>query len=143
MSQIFGSISTSEVEVIQMVNVIIRSFSRSLLLSAIMAEMTEMSTRVSLTRRVVENHTPSQAHVGLNKLKIQKHKPLNGNRDAKELKNFIFDVEQYLKVTGTCSQDLRVTLVAMHLMDDAKLWWRSNVNSIKNGSCTINSWEDY
>ena len=86
-----------------MVNVIIRSFSRYLLLNAIMAEMTEMSTRVSLTRRVVENHTPSQAHVGLNKLKIQKHKPLNGNRDAKELKNFIFDVEQYLKVTGTCS----------------------------------------
>ena len=73
-----------------MVNVIIRSFSRSLLLSAIMAEMTEMSTRVSLTRRVVENHTPSQAHVRLNKLKIQKHKPLNGNQDAKELKKLYF-----------------------------------------------------
>ena len=86
-----------------MVNVIIRSFSRSLLLNAIMAEMTEMSTRVSMIRRVVENHTPSQAHVGLNKLKIQKHKPLNGNQDAKELKSFIFDVEQYLKVTRTCS----------------------------------------
>ena len=86
-----------------MVNVIIRSFSRSLLLNTIMAEMIKMSTRVSLTRRVVENHTPSQAHVWLNKLKIQKHKPLNGNQDAMELKSFIFDVEQYLKVTGTCS----------------------------------------
>ena len=85
-----------------MVNVIIRSFSRSLLSNAIMAEMIEMSTRVSLRRRVVENHIPSQAYVGLNKLKIQKHKPLNGNRDAKELKNFIFDIEQYLKVTRTC-----------------------------------------
>ena len=70
-----------------MVNVIIRSFSRSLLLNAIIAEM---STRVSLTRRVVENHTPSQAHVGLNKLKIQKHKPLNGNQDGKELKKLYF-----------------------------------------------------
>ena len=58
-----------------MVNVT-RSFSRSLLFNAIMAEMTEMSTRVSLTRRVVENHTPSQAHVGLNKLKIQKTRTL-------------------------------------------------------------------
>ena len=73
-----------------MINVIIRSFSRSLLLNAIMAEMTEMSTKVSLTRRVVENHTPNQAHVGLNKLKIQKHKPLNGNQDAKELKKLYF-----------------------------------------------------
>ena len=70
-----------------MVNVT-RSFSRSLLLNAIMAEMTELST--SLTRRVVENHTPSQAHVGLNKLKIQKHKPLNGNQDGKELKKLYF-----------------------------------------------------
>ena len=73
-----------------MVNVIIRSFSRSLLLNAIMAEMTEMSTRVSLTRRAVENHTRSQAHVGLNKLKIQKHKHLNGHEDAKELKKLYF-----------------------------------------------------
>ena len=82
-----------------MVNLIIQSFSRN----AIMTEMTEMSTRVSLTRRVVENPTPSQAHFGLNKLKIQEHNPLNGNQDAKELKSFIFDVEQYLKVIGTCS----------------------------------------
>ena len=35
-----------------MVNAIIRLFSRSLLLNAIMAEMTEMSTRVSLTRKL-------------------------------------------------------------------------------------------
>ena len=29
-----------------------------------------------------------------------------------------------------------------YLVDDAKLWWRSKVNDIQNGSCTINSWED-
>ena len=78
-----------------MVNAIIRSILRSFLLNAIMVEM---STRVRLTKRVVENHTPSQVHVGLNKLKIQEHKPLNGNWDVKELENFIFDVQQYLRL---------------------------------------------
>ena len=29
----------------------------------------------------------------------------------------------------------------MHLIDDAKLWWRSKVQDIKNGLCTIDSWE--
>ena len=31
----------------------------------------------------------------------------------------------------------------MHLMDDAKLWWRLKVNCIKNWSCTKKLWEDH
>ena len=30
----------------------------------------------------------------------------------------------------------------MHLIDDAKLQWRLNVQDIENGLCTINSYED-
>ena len=82
-----------------MVNAIIQSFSRSLLLNDIMvdehpSEFDKLGCR--------EPHLkPSSC--GLNKLKIQEHNPLNVNGDAKELKSFIFYVEQYLKVTGTCS----------------------------------------
>ena len=54
--------------------------------------MAEISTLVSLTRRMVENHTPNQAHVGLNKLKIQELNAFYENWDTKEFLNFIFDV---------------------------------------------------
>ena len=30
----------------------------------------------------------------------------------------------------------------MHVADDAKLWWRSKLNDIQNGSCTTSLWED-
>lgn len=69
---------------------------------------------------VVENKTLSQAHVGFNKLKILKSKAFKWNHDAKELKNFIRDVEQYFKAIGTYLQELKVTLATMYLVDDAK-----------------------
>ena len=56
----------------QMVNAIIQSFSRSLLLNDVMVEM---STRVSLTSWAVENHTSSQVHVGLTNLKSKNTTP--------------------------------------------------------------------
>ena len=30
----------------------------------------------------------------------------------------------------------------MYLIDDAKLWWRTKVQDIEDGLCTIDSWED-
>ena len=30
----------------------------------------------------------------------------------------------------------------MYLIDDAKLWWRTKVQDIENGLCTIDLWED-
>ena len=30
----------------------------------------------------------------------------------------------------------------MHLIDNAKLWWRTKVQDIENGLCTIDSWEN-
>ena len=30
----------------------------------------------------------------------------------------------------------------MYLIDDAKLWWRTKVQDVEDGLCTIDSWED-
>lgn len=48
-------------------------------IDTIKGEMIEINTQVSLTMRAVENHTPGQAHVRLNKLKILKPKAVEGN----------------------------------------------------------------
>ena len=104
--------------------------------------MANMNTRIGVTMKAVENVTTGQTHTGSNKLKFLDPRPFKGNWDAKELENFIFDVEQYFKATTTCVDDIEVTVASMHLIDDAKLWWRTKVQDIENGLCTIDSWED-
>ena len=90
------------------------------MIDGIRGEMAETNTQVSLTMRDIENHTPSQAYVGLYKLKNPNSKAWN--LDAKELENFIFDVEQYFKATGTCPKDLKVMLATMQFVNNAKFW---------------------
>ena len=55
-------------------------------------------------------------------------KRYEGARDAKELENFLFDMEQYFRAVRTDSEEDKVAMVAMvamYLAGDAKLWWRS------------------
>ena len=105
-------------------------------------KMSAMSTRIEVTMKAVENVSAGQTNTGSNKLKFLEPRPFKGNRDAKELENFIFDVEQYFKATPACTDDIKVTVASMYLIDDAKLWWRTKVQDIENGLCTIDSWED-
>ena len=47
-----------------------------------------------------------------------------GARDTKEVKNFLFDIEQYFQVVRADSEDLKVSMATMYLSRDAKVWWR-------------------
>ena len=87
----------------------------------IQEKMSVMSTQIEVTMKVVENVTDGQTNTGSNKLKFLDPRPFKGNRDAKELENFIFDVEQYFKATTACTDDIKVTVASMYLIDDAKL----------------------
>lgn len=82
-------------------------------------------------------------HVMLNKFKILEPKTFSGNRDAKELGNFIFDMEQYFQASGIVSEKIKVTLASMHLSNNVKVWWRSKVNDVQDGRCTIDTWGDF
>ncbi|KAK8658468.1 hypothetical protein V6N13_036674 [Hibiscus sabdariffa] len=61
-----------------------------------------------------------------------------GNRSAKELENFLFDIEQYFRATRIDTNEDKVVVAAMYLTGGAKLWWRSKFN---NGVCSIKTWE--
>ena len=44
-----------------------------------------------------------------------------GARDAKELENFLFNIEQYFRVVRPDSEDTKIMLATMYLTGDAKL----------------------
>ena len=66
-------------------------------------------------------------------------KRYEGARDAKELENFLFDMEQYFRAERTDSKEDKVAMAAMYLAGDAKLWWRSK---FVDDECPIKTWGD-
>ncbi|KAA0043593.1 RNA-directed DNA polymerase-like protein [Cucumis melo var. makuwa] len=75
----------------------------------------EMKEKVNLTTRV-GNQTLNQAYSVSSKFKIPELKPFNGNRNAKELEIFIFDMKEYFKASGTNSEETKMILAPMCLM---------------------------
>ncbi|KAK9166643.1 hypothetical protein Scep_001834 [Stephania cephalantha] len=68
--------------------------------------------------------------------KVPEPKKFSGKRSAKELENFLWDMEQYFATTGTeeCQK--------VYLEGDAKLWWRTRVdNDVAAGRPKIAEWE--
>ncbi|GMI86721.1 hypothetical protein HRI_002341400 [Hibiscus trionum] len=76
---------------------------------------------------------------GGQRAKVPEPQRFEGNRDGKELENFLFDMEQYFRAMGTSSKEDKVFGASMYLAGDAKLWWRS---TFSNGVCSINTWGD-
>ena len=75
------------------------------------------------------------------KVKVLELKPFNGARSAKDLKIFLWDMEQYFKVARVHDQEM-VTITSMYLSGDAKLWWRTYVEDDADaGRGKIDSWE--
>ncbi|KAK3010186.1 hypothetical protein RJ639_010771 [Escallonia herrerae] len=73
--------------------------------------------------------------------RVPEPKSYGGARDAKELENFLFDIEQYFRAIRVDSEATKVSMAAMYLVGDAKLWWRKKYAEIEDGSCVINTWE--
>ena len=77
-----------------------------------------------LKRALLSQRAPDE--IQASKVRVPEPKPFQGVRDAKELGNFIWDVEQYLRATHIPLEE-QVSLVSMYLAGDAKLWWRTKV----------------
>ncbi|KAK3000855.1 hypothetical protein RJ639_022389 [Escallonia herrerae] len=100
----------------------------------------ELQDRVKLVSHALVN-TPTEGMEHSSRPLEPEPKSYGGARDAKELENFLFDVEQYFWAIRVDSKVTKVSMAAMYLVGDAKLWWRKKYPEIKDGSCIINTWE--
>lgn len=60
------------------------------------------------------------------KIRVLKLKGFNGNLNAKELENFLWNTKQFFKAAHV-PDDERVSITNMYLTSDAKLWWCTKV----------------
>ena len=105
--------------------------------------MLEMNTKLNLTMRAVGSQ-PATGPIGMEygRVKVPEPRPYGGARDAKDLANFLFDMEHYFRAVRVESEDGKVAMATMYLSADAKVWWRTKYDDIQNGRCTITTWED-
>ena len=87
-------------------------------------DMEQMSIQIGLLQRAVGS-TPMVAHDPGARLRIPEPKAYSGERDAKEVENFLFDMEQYFLAADVRDEARKVATATMYLTGDAKLWWRT------------------
>jgi len=93
---------------------------------------------IAILKRALTN-----SHIGVStsKLKVPELKCFDGARSAKELENFLWDMEQYFSV-GKISVAEQVDLTVMYLTGDAKLWWRTRTkDDLSAGRPMIETWD--
>ncbi|GFZ09167.1 hypothetical protein Acr_20g0009750 [Actinidia rufa] len=82
----------------------------------------DVESEISFVKKVVTG----SAHIVpmfFHKVKVPEPKSFGGAWSAKELKKFLWDIEQYFKTTRIPDGE-KVSFTSMYLSDDAKLWWR-------------------
>lgn len=103
-------------------------------------EMEQMSIQIGLLQRAVGNAPAVAQDVGP-RIRVPEPQPYGGARDAKEVENFLFDMEQYFLAANIIDEARKVTTATMYLMGDAKLWWRTKYADIQANRVRLDTWE--
>ncbi|KAL0391477.1 UNVERIFIED_CONTAM: hypothetical protein Slati_4532800 [Sesamum latifolium] len=93
-------------------------------------DMEQMSIQIGLLQRAVSN-APIVAHDAGARLRIPEPKAYGGAHDAKEVENFLFNMEQYFLAANVEDEAKKVSTAIMYLTGDAKLWWRTKYSEIQ------------
>lgn len=72
------------------------------------------------------------------KVRVPEPSHFGGVRNAKELENFLWDMESYFQA-AKIPENEKVSITSMYLTGDAKLWWRTR--STDEARRPIESWE--
>ena len=80
---------------------------------------------IAVLKKVVL-HGCSSSPEALPKVRVPEPKIFNGNRNMKELENFLWDMEQFFRVAHVLDGE-KVSITSMYLIGDAKLWWRTRI----------------
>ncbi|KAK4397585.1 RNA-directed DNA polymerase [Sesamum angolense] len=96
----------------------------SILSDAVEVKVDGIQTKVNLLKRVVGRDDDCAP---MSKVKVPDPKPFGGARSAKELENFLWDMEIYFQAASIPNAE-KVSITNMYLIGDAKLWWRTRLS---------------
>ena len=96
---------------------------------------------IILLKRAVVQGTSAVSEPPPAKVRVPEPKPFGGARNAKDLENFLWDMEQYF-IAARIPVSEQVTMTTMYLSGDAKLWWRTRSSEdVAAGRPKIDRWD--
>ncbi|KAL0295734.1 UNVERIFIED_CONTAM: hypothetical protein Scaly_3091000 [Sesamum calycinum] len=99
----------------------------------------EECQQIGLLQRAVSN-VPVVGHDAGARLRIPETKAYGGARDAKEVENFLFDMEQYFLAANVEDEARKVSTTTMYLTGDAKLCWCTKYAEIQANQVRLDTW---
>ncbi|KAF7807517.1 transcription factor Pur-alpha 1 [Senna tora] len=110
---------------------------------ALKEEFVKVTYELTLCKKVIAQGGHFEVTPTSSKLDIPKPKFYKGARNAKELDNFLWGVEQYFKALGITEDASKIDTATLYLDDTARMWWRRRQGDVEKGTCTINTWAEF
>lgn len=79
----------------------------------------------------------------LSAIQVPKPATYNGTRNAIEVENFLFGLEQYFEAKGARDDATKISNAPTFLRDAAQLWWRRKHGDMGKGINPIRTWEEF
>ncbi|KAG8388763.1 hypothetical protein BUALT_Bualt02G0159100 [Buddleja alternifolia] len=112
----------------------------SILTDAVDMKLDAVNVEISVLKRATGSVVSGDGGPS-SKLRVSDPKSFGGERSAKELENFLWDMETYFQVARVSDAE-KVSMASMFLVGDAKLWWRSRVSDdVATNRGRIETWE--
>ena len=92
--------------------------------------------KMALSARVMATHEAPR-------VEVPKPHSFSGNRDAKDLDNYLWHMERYFEAIGLNNEETKVRTATLYLIDNATLWWHRKFSEMEKGTCTIDTWADF
>ena len=112
-------------------------------LNSALVQLEEMRTDLAMCKRALAATPTTPVFVEARRVDVPRPKSFAGTRNAREVDNFLWGLEQYFGAMGIIDDDAKVQSASLYLTDTAMLWWRRRQEDIKKGLCTINSFEEF
>eukprot|EP00257_Ricinus_communis_P019332 XP_015578290.1 uncharacterized protein LOC107261709 [Ricinus communis] len=112
------------------------------LLVQCLEKVDKLEVELNLCKTALAKSGGAQAAT-VHKVDAPKPKAYGGARNAREIDNFLWNLEGYFEAVGIVDDTTKVKSVSLYLCDIATVWWRRRCEDVKKGLCTINTWEDF
>ncbi|GFP94266.1 NAC domain-containing protein 78 [Phtheirospermum japonicum] len=86
---------------------------------------------------------PRLALISTSRIEYPNTAGYNGVRDAREVGNFLWGMEQYFKGMNVRDEETKEKIATLYLVDIAMLWWQQKHVDIERGTCWIEIWHDF
>ncbi|KAE8671970.1 hypothetical protein F3Y22_tig00111877pilonHSYRG00250 [Hibiscus syriacus] len=104
-------------------------------------EIEKLKTEVALCKAAMAGNMMTSTPKG--RAKVPKPEKFKGTRSAKDVENFMWDMDQYFQAMGIENDTEKENIAAVYLTDLALLWWRRKCAEMKRDGTTIRTWAEF